>query len=27
VPWVDRLLSVAGFPYGVLSLPWRLDLR
>lgn len=27
VPWVDRLLAVAGFPYGVLSLPWRLDLR
>jgi protease-4 len=27
VPWVDRLLAFAGFPYGVLSLPWRLDLR
>jgi protease-4 len=27
VPWVDRVLAAAGFPSGVLSLPWRLELR
>lgn len=27
LPLLDRLLAVAGHPYGVLTLPWRIDLR
>jgi protease-4 len=27
LPLLDRLLAVAGHPHGVLSLPWRIDLR
>ena len=27
MPWVDRVLTAAGLPYGALSLPWNLELR
>jgi protease-4 len=27
MPWLDRVLTAVGHPYGALSMPWRLELR